>query len=255
MIRREYRRRCRAARALQKCPNWKTTSEITPTHASIIAMAISDACVAGSVCSHVRVRHSTPAQVRPIHSRNSELPARSSQKLRVQRLARDREHQRHQLDDQHDREHRARFAEIRQEARVEDGPRVSEADAAIAAQPHGSRRWLLVGGREQRVLEAEQRRDVLVAVTLLDQPPVMHQRHLDQRQLHAVARGHRAADLQVFLVQPHAEARRDSCRAGCSARDARSTSSSPRPCRAFRSGGRAAGPRTSRTPSLPRRPG
>jgi hypothetical protein len=36
----------------------------------------------------------------------------------MQRLARDREHDRDQLDDEHDREHRPRGAEIRQEERL-----------------------------------------------------------------------------------------------------------------------------------------
>ena len=46
-----------------------------------IAIAISAARAGGIVCSQLRVRHSTAEQVSPIHSRNSELPARSSQKL------------------------------------------------------------------------------------------------------------------------------------------------------------------------------
>jgi hypothetical protein len=61
---------------------------------------------------------------------------------------------------------------------------------------------------EQQVLEPEQRRDVLVAVTLLDQVPVVFERHLDDWQLRAVDRRHVVTDAEVLRVEPDAKPRR-----------------------------------------------
>src|SRR6185503_12139298 len=138
-------------------------------------MAINDACVAGIVCNHARARHSTAAQVSPIQRRNSELAARSSQKLACS-ACREIANISATSSTISTIASTARDSQKLGRNRVGDGPRESGAAAATAAAS-GSRLVRVGCGGEQRIFEVEQRRDVLVAVPLLDQPPVVQQRH------------------------------------------------------------------------------
>src|SRR4249919_3387802 len=123
---------------------------------SSIAIAISEARVTGSVCSQARVRQSTTEQLSPIHSRNSELPARSSQKLSCSAW-REIANIIATSSTISTTASTARDSQKSGRNRVEDGPRVSEAGAAIAAAS-GARLGLSgLGCGEQGVLEAEQR--------------------------------------------------------------------------------------------------
>src|SRR4051812_18974455 len=83
-----------------------------------------------------------------------------------------------------------------QECRYEKGRHLPiVADRRRMSQSVGSVRGRLgiAGGREQGIFQAEQRRDVFIAMPLFHQSPVMDQRHLDEGQLYTVPRGHGAA--------------------------------------------------------------
>ncbi len=108
-----------------------------------------------------------------------------------------RQHERGQLHDQHDRQRRARRAEIRQ---VVGFPRV-----AGRVGLHGLRGGLRAGRLEHLGLQAIGGGDVLVAVTARDELGVFVEHALDHRQRDAEAGRHVAADAEILRMQAHAE--------------------------------------------------
>jgi hypothetical protein len=131
-------------------------------------------------------------------------PGRGCPRSAGRLVARQRQHDGHQLGQQHDRKHqRARSRNPAGTARRRDGTRVarwrtmcSRAGATQSSLPEHIR------------FEAEKRGDVFVRA-VLGQARVVQQRHLHQRQLDAELGGHLAADLEVLGVQADLEAERE----------------------------------------------
>ena len=116
-----------------------------------------------------------------------------------QALARQRQHQRGQFDDQHDRERGARGAEVRQ---VERG--LALRCLGLHALPRLGALMMLVRSNSSAFSRIG-RGDVLVAVAARHELRVLRQHALHHRQRHAEARRHVVADPEVLGVQPHPE--------------------------------------------------
>ena len=216
---RRWRRRSRRPRC---CPTWYTSSETMPTVATSMPIAIVAARVAGICCSHGRARHNTAAHPKPDPQQE-------------QRTAR-------QVDPEVACSAWRAIAKM-----IATSSMIST--TASTAQPHrspGERicafaaprasligRWTsrrritccrvrlesLAAAANNRVLQTEQGRDVLVAMALLDQPAIMHAASFRS----AAAARHDARPSRGRSSDPsHASARGsppDSCRGRYSARD------------------------------------